>query len=782
MFHLAVSRPTRPLRQLVDRCNTDTPIRERARILLRNVIDGPLRALLSAGDVILAALLRDIDDPSHHSRLRAALLRLLMYVSDCHRYLYSNARSREAAELMRLVSPSDPEAHMRLALTGVQIACPSAILSHFFHFCSFLANRNVALDHPEAVVVHNFISSCRKAISSSTTNLANGNTGKDGDTDQSVTSAFILRFIDVVWSVITAGEEESKKKVQDQTLWIGLRTAMSDGMPGHNYHHMIAALIFALYRTRPQADETLRIRPERLLVDELVCSVILTMSEFIRQRLSEISADARRRRKNRRRCAQKKRRADGRTATGADENTAVAADVLCVAVDIDGRTPGLGALAFLSSYWAIHRSAPRPWSDLRPMAETLTALRSIVDEMNAIAKLTATEPLVNHVSSKLLAPVGSIDFPALPEDIVLRHFSPCSDHDELKHVVSHDVSLASIVTTSNDNIDTGFANNNGIAEQDSKGGALRNFLSQPGNRTYESVLLVTTNRHLEAFSMQCAKEVPNWTSQADKKQLAKIVSMTMRKVRLMRLIGDLERVHGGTLLHQARVAETVALTTGKAANAVEDIARGGEEDDAAVGVQDQIAVADQIVEDNEDGTKNGEPPNAPQPAQDPIVNEDSLHEQISCNELERRIRKRRRVQGQFTPGQASNIEVPTTNSLNTHQSLQPNRTMADYQGSRHPRAKCSTGCTLCSGYERLSQGSLQVCFAQRPTHTQEREGKRGESKAESLTMLLTRVLYNSRSILSPPRNTEPRAFWWDSPTDDYPQRVYPKLSLNPPTL
>lgn len=814
LFLFTVSRPLRPLRKVIERRGADISNRNQALSLLQKFIDRPLRTLLRAGDIILTSLLQHIDDVVQHARLRAALLRLLMYISDCHRYLYNNARARDAAELMRLVAPRDPEAHMRLALTGAQIPQSSMFLAHFFHFCAFLANRDVGLDHSEAVVAKNFVLSCR-TVSSRT----NSDAGENADCD--TTALFATHFVDAVWSILTDPFDTAKEKVLDETLWSALRAALGNGLGERDCQYIVAAVMFALHRTRPQAQPTLRLRPERELADEMVCRTILAISSCVQKGLNDMIATVRRRRKNRRRSEQKKRRADGRAVTAPD-GTIVAADILRVAVDFDEHTPALGALSFLTSYWAVHRAAPRPWSDLGTIAQTLTSLRSNVDSLSTLAQLTMTESLVNHVASKLLAATGPAVFPALAEDVAFCHFAPCIDHDVLCHVVLHEVPLPSIVTPravdgGDDSGGNGGACKSGMRSGDEVDGVLRTCLNNLEQKTFEKVVSMTTNRHLEAFSLQCAKETADWTSGIERQSLCKVVSMTVRKMRFMRLIWDLERLYGGTLLHHARVtqkaapAQAPAQVSAAPAQAPAPVSAATAGNDA----RNPAEKANETGDDNIDKTIPNT--NVRQVLQNLSGDGNSIHEQIEGSELERRVCKRRRLQGVFTLGSTHGTEAsaPRTNSNGSRdtsgqhrQSVPPqdeNPVSWDMSGQLMPSSPRNGNIVPqnTSGQHRLSVSPREENLAPpeqcSPVVTQPQsthpplphypqqshfvqssppppqgpgESQGQEPAYESLSCLLTRLLYNPKTTLSPPQNAKSSAFWREPPSDDYPRRVY----------
>lgn len=695
------------------------------------------------GHLIITALLSEIDNKLHRARLRNSLLRLLMYISDCHRYTYNNDSARTAAELMRVFAPADDEAHMRVALTTAATCTPAHALTPLFHYCVFLENRAIPLTHDEATVVRRFITTSRARRAQPTPPHAPG----------PAHTHFAAMFVDAVWAILTADVQTAAARTEDTALWSALTSALRAGMPPPTLRHTVGVLIFTLARTGPSATAVPHLRPQRHVADKLACHTIVALAAAVTDGLHAQTADARKRRRNRRRTLQKKRKPDAR---GGPRDDLVAADVL-KALRLDELVPALGPLASLCAYWAVERTAPRPWADLQLLADALTALKTVEECVNSLVDLTAMKPLVNHLSSKLFAETSHCGFPAVEEDLTLHPFAPCTKHEMLSNIVMHEVPLANIMARSEDT------------------NALRACLKAVNQTAYETIVGVTSQKHMEAYVVQNAKDIDGWSTQADKQSLCKIFSLTVRKVRIMRLTRDLEKVNGGKLLHTVEVAKaTKAIAT-----AAPDI--------------DSHAVQTPA-----------------QPSAQPDT--DSLHDRLNGSELDRRIRKRRRLEDGFTPGH--HVTTNTTNdsrlTSNPHQHPVTRNTKgilispgnADAPAAGMPVAPLTDAVRLhardasvrdsgARGHAspagrlrpagasadflqrrarlRLSDSTTPMVFAQQVDGACTPSGERGwKPGGDSLSSWLWKILH-AEAMLSPPRNTKSTAFWREPPSDEYPQ-------------
>lgn len=647
-----------------------------------------------------------------------------MYVSDCHRYLYNNSNARDAAQLMRLVAPSDPEAHMRLALTGAQVITKQSSddanddnnsmvdedskLAHFFHFCAFLSNRSVPLNHQEATVVRRFVASCRSSLPTDDFNSI----------QQTIDNTFSARFIDVVWSCLTDTPEESIEKVRNQKLWTSFESVLNSAkLTQKNYFYIAAALMFTSYymqhmphaqpqkRKQPSQNKEMKEKPEIDVVDELIARSILLMSRNATKGLHSVSSNARRRRKNCRRSLQKKRRSNITTVNNNPENKnnmkspnvatmpvqpkldeTISSDVLHKAFEVDSEVPCLGALSFLCSFWSFnrrkHNAAPEV---LEILKEILLSLRETIETMKELTTISLTDKLADHVAKKLIpsTPTSTL-FPALTEDIAFQHFAPCMQLDTLSGVVKHNVALASLLAaTKNDNDkmnhkkgtgdDDGEYTERGEVQNKNKNnseGVLKEVLKKMNEKTYESVTGQTSIRHLEAFSLQRAKEVAGWSTIASKESLSKVVTLTIRRVRLSHLVNDLERVHGGTLLHYAMKEMDRMQNKGYQKdqsienNEIEVIERRNRKEtdlNMNVGkVHKQLRITSVSKEQqNDDSNKLNRQKRAqnenPAETKNPTCGVHSIQERISESDLEHRAYKRRKLQGAFSFGSGTPV-------------------------------------------------------------------------------------------------------------------------------
>lgn len=721
LFQLTVSRPARALRQIVERRNMNCSVRKQARDQLHAVVNQPLQTMFLIGDTLIQALLQAVEidkvmgNNNHFKRIRQALLRLLMYVSDCHRYQFNNGRAFDAARLMSLVAPRDPEAHMRLALTGAQLTnvpmnstnvvrnndIGSDRLEHFFHFCTFLANRSVPLQHSEASVVHKFVASCRLSLSS----LLPPNDGNrqegNGTSNEDVTikpQLFVPLFIDTVWSCLTPHRAGSLSDVNElnmrrDRLWKAFKMVVEWGKTGEEHkkrvlsqrecEHITGALIFASHRTvdlgsaagtavgaagsgtnangQQRTDNNTKNEihhGDTRLVDEMICQTILCWSMACKQGLQNSISEIRQWRKRRRRSIQKQKQRQreqkqqqGQVNNNKSKNEEnLNADTLHL-MHPDSQAPGLGALSLLGIYWTGLRLG-RVVESQELITKTLLSVRELIRTIDELHTVCGNELYVSRVKEKLNRDRNQDDNqhsnnaliqPALPEDVAVQHFTPCDDVSDLNRVVKHDVALVSLV---NDVVKTIKSSNEKV--DFGSGEILIECLKEFGKKSYEEVAGQVSRKHLEAFSVQCTKDgsgaSSKWSGMTDRTGLAKIVILVIRQSRLCQLVSHLEKINGGTLLDRTlqKQKEKERLSILRAKEGVNNNHTSNKENQY---INDVAPVTRKRklndYQENEDG--NGR-------QNDAAAALNSAHEQerMADSELERRVIKRIRIQGGIT--------------------------------------------------------------------------------------------------------------------------------------
>lgn len=510
--------------------------------LLRDIISPTLQTLNKIGAIVLDQVLKPITSASNvpssrrkFIRFKSALLRVLQYISDCHRYPFDYVRARRAADLMRVVDPSDAEAHMRVALTMSAQVHPADVLCPFFHFCVFLFNRGVGPMDPEAAVVRRLVANCSASAS------------RSSDGIKVERARFAQVFVPAVWELFTCNisSPATLKEDQIESISTELKRALDVHFSEFDGRHLVGILLHLICTAHPSATCETKIRCTRTQIDDLVVPILTVIAHKVLAGLKDAAGTARSRRKNRRRLRGKRRR--GRTSTRNDtmvEVAEIAAEVLTSGVNLEQSVPMLGPFSFLCGYWAVQRVAPPPFADLRPLALLLQSLREILVMLTDLMEITVMLPFFNHLSSKLSSPLAhKMVLPALKEDDTFQPCKVISSHEILRGVKFHEVALASAVKAhgGSDDVLSQYVNN-----------------AEMGSMTYEKHASDMSRKHMRAFALRTCQdvrdEVPNWVCLADGDALVKVVVMTVQAVRISRLMRELERIRGGTLSREVEKA------------------------------------------------------------------------------------------------------------------------------------------------------------------------------------------------------------------------------------
>lgn len=727
LFQLTVSRPARALRQIVERRNMNCSVRKQARDQLHAVVNQPLQTMFLIGDTLIQALLQAVDidkiigNNIHFKRIRQALLRLLMYVSDCHRYQFNNGRAFDAARLMSLVAPRDPEAHMRLALTGAQLTnvpmnstnvirnndIGSDRLEHFFHFCTFLANRSVPLQHSEASVVHKFVASCRLSLSSLLSQNVGNRQEVNGNSNEDITikpELFVPLFIDTVWSCLTprrigSCSDVSESNMRRDRLWKAFKLVVEWGNGDEEHkkrvlsqrecEHITGALIFASHRTvdfggaagtavgavgggtNATGREKSSIVQQRTdtnntendlyhgdthLVDEMICQTILCWSIACKRGLQNMVSEIRQWRKRRRRSIQKQKqrqreqKQQGQSNNNKSKNEEnLNADTLNL-MHPDFQAPGLGALSLLGIYWTGLRLG-RVVESQDLITKTLLSVRELIRTIDELHTVCGIELFVSRVKEKLNRDRNQDD----NQHNTNAPIQPALPEDvAVQHFTPcDDVSYlnrvvkhdVALVSLVNDVVKTIKSSNEKV--DFGSGEILIECLKEFGKKSYEEVAGQVSRKHLEAFSVQCTKDgngASKWTAMTDRTGLAKIVILVIRQSRLCQLVAHLEKINGGTLLDRTLQKQKEKERL-SVQRAKESVNNNNTTNKENQDINDVAPVAKKrkLNEHQESEDDNGQ-------RNDASVAINSAHEQerIADSELERRVIKRLRIQGGIT--------------------------------------------------------------------------------------------------------------------------------------
>lgn len=673
-------------------------------------------------DTLASELLDNIDAYLSDARIRNALAVVLMFLSDCFRYSHDDQKSRDAARLLQIISPKDPEAHMRLGMTLATLNSSDEPLEPFFHYCVFLANRKVPVDHEEAVVVSKFVES-----------LANVKK-RDHATPPTARTVFFRTFINMLWSILAEDLDTSTKKAKEEQLWDSFKQLLDDDIVEADVLHTVGILIFVHHRIIPRGNSDYLPPPQRELCDFVVGKIIRMISRSLLHTFQEMNAALRARKKNRRRAMQKKRKHDG--ACNPENSTlAIGFDTLNTVVDLRKAAPSLGGLSLLAQYWSKARSAPSATADISPLARTFHALQSLLIEVERVEELTCTKPTVSFILDRIVSDTNDRT-PAMPEDVKLSYLLPCIEYGMFDEIALPEVPLPSVFKKTDD-------------------GIFKYALKNLGGHSYESLVMTSAQRHLEAFSTLIAKEVNENNCKLEKKAACTLVELTVRKHRITRLVTDLAKVGGGRVARMSLQLES----------------------DSNV----------EVVKDNRT-QYDGLPPPA-QPREDEPEKEDSLHEQITESQLAFQVRKRRRVLGNCTAYIAEYPAAGSPANLSNE-----GRRWSDEQQSRQDNIcvnaispvlpKCGNVRTteytdehtlsrMPSQRAILSQGSLQLDFAQPPEAPKDTlKSQDARNSSMRLYTLLRNLLYPPEGeVFSTPSDTGP-IYWRSAPKGDFAQDVF----------
>lgn len=722
LFQSVVSKPSNRLRQKIDKRITSPHNRNWSLKMLLGVLRSPKSMFFKAADILSSALLKSIQDARPYQRFQLGLAHILMYVSDCYRYTLDYNKSKEATQLMRMLVPDDPEAHMRLALNLAMIVDEADTLAPYFHYCVFLANRRVCIEHAEAKVVSHFVQGVR------------GFDMKRGSEFIHLRKDYVCSFIDTSWTILSEDFDSVSAKLKRKEFLLSLHRYLAQKSSRIDVLHMVGVLIFVHYRMSPLGNAEGKILLQFELIDALVCKVISALALNVVTCLRELNSTLRNRKKNRRRAMQKKRKLDGTPAQQVAQ--AVGYEVLKSMVNMDMLVPHLGALGSLALYWSIARSAPGPSSDFNSMAITLRNLQQALDEFVKIEEATCTVSLTAYIGSKVLSGTRNL-IPAMNEDILFYHFFPCRQLKMFHDVRCQDVPLPNILKGDPDDL-------------------VRSVMRKLGDKTYESVVETTVQRHLEAFGMNCKKETAENTDGVSKGSMSTLVQMTVRKLRINRLIRGLEKVGGGKLCRMP-IEEEVEMTKEK---------------------------------------EDEHPSEIPPPLGQAVnADEGSSDKVLTSQELVFQLKKRRRLLGACTPANVR-YSMSGSNSFGSsggHQkrgAVREERQVGSDQGVLkhtdtgkqgetpvHPKQvlRSCPSPVESSRAGTLSQGSVLLCYAQTPQIASkipiDPEVEVTNRDAE-LSNILRNFLYPVEGAeISPPSNLSGSDFWRNAPSQDIPQNV-----------
>lgn len=651
-------------------------------------------------DLLAAALLDCVENKLPDERIRRGLVRLVMFISDCFRYSLDYQVSTHAAQLMHILNPGDPEAHMRLGINSSMLLSLSDAIQPYYHYCVFLANRQVEVKHKESELVRNFVSTMFQPPASDSS-LSEKRTRKE----------FFCTYIRLLWSILSDEFEEASENAKDRQVWDLFSPCLDHGLSAEDVLHIVGALLFTHYRTSPRGNRERALLRQRELSDFVICQFMCTSCEFIKKNLVSLQTTVRYRRKNRVRALQKKRKA-GTVVPEEGPNIKLQCDLFKTMIDSDATAPLMGAVSFLAHYWSKARSAPAPNADLKPLFRAYRAVRGVEEEIRKLEEMTSIVPIVSHIESKIIDSDRGV-IPAMPEDVKYSTLLPCKDYEMFSHASLQDVPLPSILQRSAD-------------------GIVRTAVVHNENRSYESLVSSSSQRHLEAFSVQCVKEVPGVAQALDRESACAVVCWTIRKFRIRRLSTDLEKVGGGVF---SRMSLQSSSESDKERRA-----------------------SDQYISDR-----------LPLPAQPRSAQPEtsSMHENMTPGQLGAKLRKRRRLLGDFTlPHRSHSFPSSEEHNMDRVDNVCQSTPNAAKQTVSKERGPCRSPEPYQPSYKALSrgsilsQGTLQLSFAFPPNEFSVPPKRRATvGRPDDLSSILTNILYRRELSRNAPVDLDKPAPW-----------------------
>lgn len=708
-------------------------MRDQTLVQIREALKLLLQTLTAVADHLAFHFMPYVD--TRHTRdmqpirLRSALLRALMYMSDCHRYKLSLRESLTVAQLMRVIDPKDAEAHMRVALNTARLVKQGNSLEPFYHYCAFLANRDVWLDHDEASIVKRFVSAQRMTIQNSAAKIK--------EYPPQVEASALL--ISSLWTVLNDDIQSATVALESDRMWELLRlvinspTDASEALQSEDLNYIVGIVMFARQRVNGvnngtgQTTQQLR---QCTALDSMIGKLMVLLCEKTKVDLFEQNKKLRARKRNRVRAAQKKRKPDPNTAQAAVQAEELGLKRFEDQIDNDSFVPALASLSILSHFWSTIR--PRECrlnsEDLRSLKGVLDELKAVEKEFDTLAELTSTTKSYAFVASLMLtqsADDGTA--PSLEEDILFCSFAPCISRNMFRRVKLHRASFS------------------GLLEGEMHGMTSR-ALRALGGRSFETLVQPVARNHLESYGQKPIKKTTDCSYVMNKKSVGSLTSLWLRRFRVTRLIHELEKYAGGRIKNLPR-QEHEPLQNMRRGDACGE-KRTREESGLSIGV-----------------------------SQPPLGQVDSSQENtppVHGNELITELNKKQRLQGNCTPGPVHICEVDFSltqmqtqvahgdkNSV-IEQRIQGEASTAER--NERPEINMPLSGSLCNTQRfELTQGRCQIDFTQPvagvEVETPQSTGRVFGNGPVKVSEALRRMLYNSDNNISPPSDQDDWTFW-----------------------
>lgn len=522
-----MGRPADPYRRKIIQTKITNETRMQAHNTIRDIVAPAKDAFHNMGDALCNRLLilREHDPNSPLlATIAAALVRVVMHLSDCARYEEKPARAVAFAEYIRTISPENGEAHMRIGLSTPLIpAHPDGAtsLKSFFHFCVYLANRSVDVNSAPAQVAHIAANNAKKRIQVLERQLS----------PPRKCDLFAQRFISACWTTLTCEDMKAVEKVvltnENVELWSVTREFVTTEQVGERHEeiengllHAVGIAIFTRHRLTRKGNFNRAVCSKRVAAaDALLRNFASVLCDAVTNDLTRIRAKIKNRKKNRRRFYQKKRKKAKSINTASTNYPHQVLGLMCFndRIEMKWMPPAMGALSVLLHFWSKSIETIKE-IQIGPFVEFYKQLKQIDVEFNRFQELSGTNIYLEKVRSIL---ISSNETPSLKEDLYLCNLIACKHYNLFRNILLQKISLATFLKGEND----------GILNR-----AIDHLISS--NLNYEKVVGPTSFRHLEAFGQQIAKKIDNsspWNVKLNITACNYLVMLAIRKQRISRM-------------------------------------------------------------------------------------------------------------------------------------------------------------------------------------------------------------------------------------------------------
>ncbi len=493
-FRAVVGRPAEPYRRKIIQNNVDSAARMKAHNTICDIVAPAKDAFHAMGDSLCNYLLilREHQPNSPLlTRIAAALVRVVMHLSDCARYEEKPVRAVAFAEYIRTLCPENAEAHMRIGLSLPLIPTRpngATSLKAFYHFCVYLANRAVDVSSPPAQVVH--------IAAKNASNRVRALERQISPPDK--IDIFAERFISACWTTLTCEDMMKVHKavliLGNAELWKSAREFVATGDLDERQEeiesallHAVGIAIFVRYRLTRKGNFDRAVCPKRIAAaDALLRNFAAVLCEAVTTDLVRVRGRVRNRKKNRRRFFQKKRKKPN--AVNPPNHSPEVLGMMCLndRVAMSWVPPAMGPLSILLHFWSKTLESIIE-VQLGPFVEFYRQLKQLLLEFTRFQEVSGTTEYLERVRSLL---VSHSEVPSLNEDLYLCNFRACKNQDLFRNIVVQKIVPPTFLK----------GDSNGMLDR-----AVAELMK--ANQRYETVVGPASVRHLEAFGQQVAKKL-----------------------------------------------------------------------------------------------------------------------------------------------------------------------------------------------------------------------------------------------------------------------------------